>query len=272
MRRCATGTPADHERDRRSTSRTYGCELSTALRRASAVVSVNANSPAFVPAASNAPTDRPNEDIAARSWSLSPERCLNRASSFQINLGIPSSSRTDRASSPSFRATENRNSSLADDDGSAASLHQSGHAASIAGSLRPRVFSLPRNRSASVNQASPPHGGCVGKVQPMRLVSLKLLLHEHQMFSNTRQALSGPPLCLPCFPLVQTKFLHICIIVVQAPYCVAGAFSGTAIQSTDQRMYLQQFAPALDHILACISQGHARVWPILVALYMHITA
>src|SRR5262249_17342074 len=88
---------------------------------------------------------------SAAFWlSVSFERCLNRASSFQTNS--TSSWKSDFGLSPSLRAMVNRNSALADCDESASSLHQAGQAASIRGSLRPASFRrfLSASRSASM--------------------------------------------------------------------------------------------------------------------------
>ena len=60
---------------------------------------------------------------------------LNFASSLQTKWG--SSSRSDLGSNPDFLAIEKRNSLCAEVEASAASPHHSGHAASIAASLRP---------------------------------------------------------------------------------------------------------------------------------------
>src|SRR2546423_4151383 len=103
------------------------------------------------------PKALPNEPIAERSESLSPDRFLKRASSRQIKRGMPSSSTNERASSPNLRASENRSSSRADGEGSALSLHQSGQAASMAESLRPSCFSCCLRRPASVVNQAPPH-------------------------------------------------------------------------------------------------------------------
>src|SRR5579883_371854 len=137
-RRWTTGIPIDQQTERRSRSRTYGCVRRIAFRNSSAFKVGRGASE--VDAARNLPSAVPNDVIAESSSLPSPERCLNRASSRQMNLGSWLSSRREWGSSPSFRAIENRNSVWADVDSLAALLHQSGQAALIAASLRPTLF------------------------------------------------------------------------------------------------------------------------------------
>src|ERR1700722_1547618 len=122
--------------------------------------------------------------MAARSSSDSTVRCLNRPSSRQIKRGSPSSSTTERVSIPNFRATEKRASSLADEEESALSLHQSGHAALTAESLRPSARSRPRNRSSWLNQMPPPHHQH-RKALPAQSESSMRLKRETRTYSNT---------------------------------------------------------------------------------------
>jgi hypothetical protein len=73
---------------------------------------------------------------------------LKRASSRQRKRGSSSSASNEPGSSPSLRATPKRSSARADSEASASSLHQRGHAASIAVSAMPRSFSRVRSCAA----------------------------------------------------------------------------------------------------------------------------
>ncbi len=79
------------------------------------------------------------KEVKAERWaSLSAVRCLNLALSCQTNS--TRSPISDFGFNPNNLASVNRSSARADGEAAASSLHQAGHAASIACSLRPALL------------------------------------------------------------------------------------------------------------------------------------
>ena len=154
-RRWITGIPAAQQTARRSTRRGNARRAVMLPRNLSAVRPL-IDGPSGVPASNGRAIEAPNELMATRCCSVSVVRRLNFPSPRHTNRGR-SSSRSDWGSSPSFLARENRSSARAEMELAASSLHQSGHAALIAGRLKPRFRSSRLNfvASLSTRQNSP---------------------------------------------------------------------------------------------------------------------
>ena len=134
---------------RRLSNVTYGRpEASSRARSSPAPRPVRSNWGGPTAEANAVATARPKEAIPACSRSFSLARCLKRASSRQRKRGSSSSPSSEPGSSPSLRATPKRSSARAEGDASASSLHQRGHAASIARSARPRFLRWARSCAA----------------------------------------------------------------------------------------------------------------------------
>lgn len=178
MRRCTTGTPTPQLRATRLSNATNGRpELSTRARRSAASLPVRSNVGGVTTEANAVATARPNEAMPACSTSSSLTRCLNRASSRQRKRGSSLWESSELGSSPSRRAMPKRSSARADGDPSASSLHQRGHAASIAGSARPRCFSWARSCAAlsMIPPRFPPDRARAGRT---RRSARQVLLHD----------------------------------------------------------------------------------------------
>ena len=147
-RRCTTGIPSPQQLANNPTKSTKGRLRSTAPRRPSAEI------PTTGPLSGDARSTR-RPTVMQKEVSIdccSPpftRRCLKRASSFHTNSTLSPSK--DLGDSPRFRARANLSSTRAERETVAASLHQAGQAALMAGSLKPACLSLRRRALASLS-------------------------------------------------------------------------------------------------------------------------